>query len=153
MTRDLPNGYKLCAVCLRAYKGTHRCDDVGPSRINLITEPYSQPDPVAQKPALTDTEASALAILTLLTGADDWTFEAWSVQLPGRHIYTPDLYSPSRCLAVEVKGSFRLGSAGRSRLAFDTARSVKTDVHWAWMEKKVESRGKDGHWRIEWYSK
>jgi hypothetical protein len=75
------------------------------------------------------------------------------VALAGGHVYTADLLVRGRDnhhYLVEVKGEHRFFSAGRSRLAFDSARTT-TGMGGLWMESKPASRGKDEHWRIEVY--
>jgi predicted RecB family endonuclease len=75
----------------------------------------------------------------------------YEVQLDGGHIYTADLLVTGRDgkeYLVEVKGPYRHGSVGRSRLAFDTARA-KTGLGGIWIERRKASKGKDAHWRVE----
>lgn len=69
----------------------------------------------------------------------------------GPHTYTADLLvrGPGGVrYLVEVKGPWRHGSAGRSRLAWDMARQA-TGMAGLWVERRPASRGKAAHWRIE----
>ena len=59
-------------------------------------------------------------------------FEAISFKLGGG-VYTPDftVWDGSRLLlCVEVKGSYRLHSAGRSHMAFKAARAAWPNIRW-----------------------
>ena len=73
------------------------------------------------------------------------TFEGLTFRLANGHRYTPDwVYVESgRLVCVEVKGSYRLGSYQRARLAFDQARIEWPGVRWIWAERCV-----DGTWCV-----
>jgi len=68
-------------------------------------------------------------------------FEALTFRLANGHRYTPDwtFWSGGRLHCVEVKGSYRLGSYQRARLAFDQAAIEHPWAAWIWAE-----RTKDG---------
>ena len=95
------------------------------------------------------TEQAAEAMLSDLLNVHDWEYQTPKQVLPGNHIYTPDLYSPSKRLIVEIKGTHKFKDQSRSRLAFDMARSVRRDISFAWVERRPATRGKQEHWRIE----
>ena len=73
-------------------------------------------------------------------------YEALTFHLANGHRYTPDWtwWEGGVLHAVEVKGSYKLGSYQRARLAFDQARLEFLAVRWTWAE-----RLKDGTWRIK----
>jgi hypothetical protein len=57
------------------------------------------------------------------------------------HRYRPDwtYFEPSgRLVCVEVKGSYKLGSYQRARLAFDQAAVEWPDIRWLWAEKTYD---------------
>lgn len=75
------------------------------------------------------------------------------VPLDGEHTYTADMLAVGRDglpVLVEVKGSYRHYSNGRSRLAFDVAR-LRTGYAGIWIEQRKASKGRSAHWRIEVY--
>jgi len=67
-------------------------------------------------------------------------YEALTFKLANGHRYTPDWtwWGNDRLYAVEVKGSYRLGSYQRARLAFDQARIEFPHITWIWAEKKQD---------------
>jgi hypothetical protein len=70
-------------------------------------------------------------------------FEAISFKLDGG-VYSPDFSvwdGPRLLLCVEVKGSYRLHSAGRSHMAFKAARAAWPNIRW-----RFAQASKDG-WR------
>lgn len=72
-------------------------------------------------------------------------YEALSFRLANGHRYTPDFVcedAHGKLICVEVKGSYRLGSYQRARLAFDQARLEWPAIRWIWAERQ-----KDGSWR------
>ena len=73
-------------------------------------------------------------------------FEALTFRLDNGHRYTPDwvcLNSKDQTVCIEVKGSYRLGSYQRARLAFDQAKVEWPSIIWIWAERQ-----KDGSWRM-----
>lgn len=72
-------------------------------------------------------------------------FEALVFRLANGHRYTPDwvYVEGGRLVCVEVKGSRRLGSYQRARMAFDQAVVEWADVRWIWAECCD-----DGSWRV-----
>jgi hypothetical protein len=72
-------------------------------------------------------------------------FEALAFRLANGHRYTPDwvYVEGGRLVCVEVKGSRRLGSYQRARVAFDQAVVEWPGVRWIWAE-----RSEDGSWRV-----
>jgi hypothetical protein len=101
--------------------------------------------PVKDVSGLTATERTAYdALVTLFS---DVEFEGESFELPGGNIYTPDFVVRNKkgevILAFEIKGDFKLGSTGRSRLAFNVARELNPAIRFFWLEKvKNENRFK-----------
>lgn len=74
--------------------------------------------------------------------------------LAGGHVYTADFVVADiecRLYVVEVKGSYRHETEGRSRLAFDTVRAAHR-YGALWMKKQKARPGKAAHWRIEVYA-
>ena len=72
-------------------------------------------------------------------------FEALVFRLANGHRYTPDwvYVEGGRLVCVEVKGSRRLGSYQRARVAFDQVVVEWPDARWIWAER----RG-DGSWHV-----
>ncbi len=72
-------------------------------------------------------------------------FEALVFRFANGHRYTPDwtYLENERLVCVEVKGSYRLESYQRARLAFDQAVVEWPGVRWVWAERR-----KDGTWRV-----
>jgi hypothetical protein len=72
-------------------------------------------------------------------------FEAITFRFANGHRYTPDwvYVEGGRLVCVEVKGSYRLGSHQRARLAFDQAAVEWPDARWIWAERR-----KDGTWQV-----
>ena len=72
-------------------------------------------------------------------------FEGLTFRLANGHRYTPDwvYVAGGRLVCVEVKGSYRLGSYQRARLAFDQAAVEWPGVRWIWAERCV-----DGTWQV-----
>jgi len=93
----------------------------------------------------TKTEAAAIEYLKRLPDVVDVRFNPMSLHLANGHRYTPDAsFIRSGVLhLVEVKGSYRLGSLQRSRLAYDQARIEWPMFTFWWMERQ-----KDGSWRF-----
>lgn len=94
----------------------------------------------------TKTEAAAIEYLKRLPDVVDVRFNPMSLHLANGHRYTPDAsFIRSGVLhIVEVKGSYRLGSLQRSRLAYDQARIEWPMFTFWWMERQ-----KDGTWRFK----
>lgn len=95
------------------------------------------------------TETDALALLKSL----GMTFIAAQAPftLAGGHVYTADLVMADNGCGlhmVEVKGTYRHETEGRSRVAFDQAR-IAYRYGGIWMKKQKARPGKDAHWRIE----
>ena len=72
-------------------------------------------------------------------------FEALVFRLANGHRYTPDwvYVEGGRLVCVEVKGSRRLGSYQRARVAFDQAAVEWPDARWIWAERR-----EDGSWQV-----
>ena len=72
-------------------------------------------------------------------------FEALVFRLGNGHRYTPDwvYVEGGRLVCVEVKGSRRLGSYQRARVAFDQAAVEWRDARWIWVERR-----EDGSWHV-----
>ena len=118
-----------------------------PATVAPVTAP-GKAERKAAEPNQTEREAEALLCrLCDLTGG---IYEGLAVPM-AEHTFTPDWYYPGARVAVEVKGTKRHASQGRSRLAFDLAREKMPGLTWIWMEKRKASRGKAAHWRIEHY--
>lgn len=72
-------------------------------------------------------------------------YESMTFRMANRHRYTPDWVAydyQGRCSVYEVKGSYRLGSYQRARLAFDQARLEWEDIAFFWYELQ-----KSGAWK------
>lgn len=117
--------------------------------LGYVAPPERKPDakPAAEKRIkMTKTEARYLAVLKTLEEAGEITdvkFHPVSFHLDNGHRYTPDFsYNDNgRIYLVEVKGSYKLGSYQRARMAFDQARIEWPLFVWIWAEL-----GEDGAW-------
>lgn len=76
---------------------------------------------------------------------DSGKFEAITLRMTNGHRYTPDFltFDGEKAIAYEVKGSYKLGSYQRSRLAFDQAKVEFPWIKFLWAEKS-----KAGIWEI-----
>jgi len=156
MERSLPTGYRLCAVCLQAYKGSHSCKAGVPKGVSArnpvayigvpgrtaldIVKMDMKPDD-----CMSSTERRFLA--EMLAGMDA-RFEAVTFKLANGHRYTPDFVvvengNIAKC--CEVKGSYKLHSQGRSRMAFDQARVEYPGIRWIWATWEGKGKG----WSVE----
>jgi hypothetical protein len=74
-------------------------------------------------------------------------FNGVSFRMENTHRYTPDFSwfdASGRLTCLEVKGSYKLESYQRARLAFDQCRSEYPFVVWIWVERNT-----DGTWKVE----
>jgi len=76
---------------------------------------------------------------TILQGKR-FKYEGITLKMANGHRYTPDFYLPSEVPGVagelhEVKGSYRLHSHGRAKLAFDQARVEFPEFKFVWATK------------------
>lgn len=112
--------------------------------------PERKPDakPVDEKrKKMTKTEARYFAVLKTLEEAGEITgvkFHPISFHLDNGHRYTPDFafIDGGRAHFVEVKGSYKLGSYQRARMAFDQVRIEWPLFGWMWVELQD-----DGTWK------
>ena len=101
----------------------------------------------ARKPRQpTKTEIAAREFLLRTGRYSEVRWNSLTFTLENGHRYTPDLVAvlkddPQALTVFEVKGSYRLGSLQRSRLAFDQARIEWPMFRFVWMERR-----KDGSW-------
>ena len=141
--RGLPEGYRLC-LCGMGTKGpVCRCGrSVTEGETDTPTEPC-KPNVERTAARREPTKTEAAYARTYLTGKAA-RYEALTFLLANGHRYTPDWswWQGGHLWAVEVKGSYRLGSYQRARLAFDQVRIDFPDVHWLWAERR-----KDGTWK------
>ena len=132
------DGGRACATALPSIAGVGK---VG------TTQPRS---PVPHRPGA-QTEAEALALLksvgmTFVDAQAPFT-------LAGGHVYTADLVmagADCRLYMVEVKGTYRHETEGRSRVAFDQAR-ITYRYGGLWMKKCKARPGRAARWQIEVY--
>ncbi len=97
---------------------------------------------------MTQTEAEYERVLRDEYRCADYRFEfqTISLRLKSGARYTPDWivwYKSAICAVVEVKGKYRLGSAGRANLAFKTAIVEFPHLCFRYAEK-----GDNGQWKI-----
>jgi hypothetical protein len=71
------------------------------------------------------------------------SFTGVTFRMSNGHRYTPDFsfLAGDKMTFVEVKGSYRLGSYQRAKLAFDQAKLEWPMFNWIWVELQ-----KDGSW-------
>ena len=65
-----------------------------------------------------------------------YQFEGVSFDMKNGHRYTPDFEAcdGTRMVCFEVKGSYKLGSYQRARLAFDQCKVERPWIVWRWFE-------------------
>jgi hypothetical protein len=99
-------------------------------------EPAPAPDRHRGQPTKTEADYRR-QVLDTNHAVSGVAYEALTVHLANGHRYTPDwvFWSGGRLHCVEVKGSYRLGSYQRARLAFDQARVEWPMFTWIWAEK------------------
>ena len=88
---------------------------------------------------MTKTEQAYEAELIALYGRDNVFFEALTLRLRNGHRYTPDFVvriGHGDLAMIEVKGSYRLHSYQRARLAFDQAKLDWPEFFFRWVEKR-----------------
>ena len=136
-------GYRLTKPDLEA------CPDCGTIRPDGPSNPSAAPaaqasvpaEKQSKKPAMTKTEMEAQRLFCP-PGA---RFEGVTFAMSNGHRYTPDFVwwgDDGRMTCMEVKGSFRLGSYQRAKLAFDQCKAEFPQVTWVWKERQ-----KDGSWK------
>lgn len=156
----LPDGYKLCrcgvatkaAVCRRC--GATLSGQEGDSGHAALCRDGSKQRPIvepstrlAKGPNKTEAEYRRLYLGAGRTDLVAVAFEGVTFRLANGHRYTPDWVCQSadgHLVCIEVKGSYRLGSYQRARLAFDQAAVEWPGVRWIWAE-----RCKDGTWHVK----
>lgn len=116
----------------------------------VASPPTPQPHapPPTRSPRMTKTEAKYLAEVLRpqeAAGAvSGIVFQPVTLRLANGHRYTPDFgfLAAGRAHFTEVKGSYRLHSYQRARLAFDQARIEWPTFVWIWAELQP-----NGTWR------
>ena len=141
---------------LQAYfaKGFWSCDCTGYRlrRPDLLecptchkTRPCGQSDAPKQTSAATRhaprscmSKTEAEYARTHLSGIP-YKYEGVTFRMSNGHRYTPDFvwWEVDKMVCVEIKGSYRLGSYQRSRLAFDQCKAEFTSVSFRWCERKT----------------
>ena len=114
------------------------------AQLGQPTQAKVEPVKAAVKPVkskMTKTEAEYESIVLQGKGA---RFEGITLRMANGHKYTPDFvyWEDGQIVCVEVKGSYRLGSYQRARLAYDQAKVEYSAIRFYWVEKN-----KDGDWK------
>ena len=106
------------------------------------------PPPVKATAKRGPNKTEALYRDTHLRGQDA-RYEALTVKLANGHRYTPDwvVITWDRVVCHEVKGSYKLHSHGRARMAFDQAATEFPMFGWVWATKRTAKDG--GGFRVE----
>lgn len=94
---------------------------------------------------MTKTEAEYEARLVSIYGLNNVHFEGLTLRMRNGHRYTPDFVvrHGSSLTLYEVKGSYRLHSYGRAKLAFDQARVEWPAWTFVWAEKQPDKTWKE----------
>lgn len=138
-------GYQLrkpgLSVCPWCYTPRPTAPDAAPPSHTNTQPAKSQPAPKAKAGGPTKTELEARRMHC----PHDARFEAITLRMANGHRYTPDWvwWQDGRLHCLEAKGSYKLGSYQRARLAFDQAKVEFPDVQWIWAERR-----KDGSWKV-----
>ena len=124
-----------------------QCSQCGKSQPNAVpkkptakTGTISPPKNEGKRRQMTKTEQEAMRRFC----PPDARFEAITFHLACNHRYTPDLcwWDELNVLhCMEVKGSYKLNSYSRSKLAYDQAKVEFPKVAWQWKQ-----RNSDGSW-------
>ena len=133
-------GYRLCRPDLA------HCPSCGVDRpsAGVVADKKEKavevPEPAERQPNKTELEAKRLHCPV------DARYESVTFHMANGHRYTPDFvwWQDGRMYCLEAKGSYKLGSYQRARMAFDQVRTEFPDVAWVWAERR-----KDGTWKIE----
>ena len=159
MAVKLPDGYRECrcgvatkaAVC-RACGATLLGLECGGTPAALCRDGADQRPIVApvtrsaKGPNKTEAEYRRMFLGTGRADLVAVAFEGLTFRLANGHRYTPDWVCQlvdGQLICIEVKGSYRLGSYQRARLAFDQAAVEWPGLKWIWAE-----RCKDGTWKV-----
>jgi hypothetical protein len=116
-----------------------RPSDLEPPKPRIVSKPSTR--------KMTKTEAEYEAKLVAMYGRESVHFEGITLRLANGHRYTPDFVV--RCgrdegiQLFEVKGSYRLHSYGRAKLAFDQARVEWPGWRFVWAEKQPDKTWKE----------
>jgi hypothetical protein len=105
-----------------------------------------KPDIVSTPPKrkMTKTEENYERHLIYMHGSGNVHFEGLSFRLRNGHRYTPDFVCRGAGIyCYEVKGSYRLHSYSRARLAFDQARIEWPQFVFVWVEKQKDGTFKE----------
>jgi hypothetical protein len=111
------------------------------AQFGSVKQAASRPAIRVPKPRMTKTEAEYERILhTQFPASMGFVvqFEGLSFRLPSGTRYTPDfvIWDGNKILlAVEVKGSYRLGSAGTSHEKFKAAMAAYPEIRWRYAQK------------------
>lgn len=129
---DLPPAMRAQALAVLA----------GKPAVALPTAAAEPDAPAKRTPGgkLTKTENSARDWLERCGKYSRVRVHPFTLRMDNGHRYTPDflctpLDASKPRVVVEVKGSYRLHSYGRARLAFDQARLEYPEFAFVWMEK------------------
>jgi hypothetical protein len=129
-----------------------RVEDLAPRYQEQVRARLGMPGKVAAVPATEPTKAlrrepskTELRYRSECLAGVDARWEGLTVRLANGHRYTPDwiVTRDGQVECHEVKGSYRLGSYQRARLAFDQARVEWPCFRWVWAEAN-----NDGTWRV-----
>ena len=152
--RGIPQGYRECPKCrLMTKASVCRCGHqvAGEEEVKTSGSADKAPDTITRKAKQPNkTEASyrtevldrqaAIGVLVSIA------YEALTVRMANGHRYTPDWVcrtASGLTLCIEVKGTYRMHSHQRARLAFDQAALEWPAWRWIWAEKQT-----GGGWRI-----
>ena len=121
---DLPP--RLRAIAMSQLQGQRIGQDA--TCVAIPTQPIPRHTPTKTEAAYRQQQLSGM----------DARYEALIFRLANGHRYTPDwvcVAPDGRITCHEVKGSYRLGSYQRARMAFDQARLEWPAITWIWAEK------------------
>ena len=125
-----------------------RCGTACPTAPRAAPPSTACPQPVKPQPG-TKTKAGGPTKTELeakrMHCPQDARFEAVTFRMFNGHRYTPDWiwWHDGRMHCLEAKGSYKLGSYQRARLAYDQSVVEFTSVSFAWAEHR-----KDGSWKV-----
>ena len=154
----LPPGFRECRPCGRFAKAA-TCRVCGKSMTPIGAIPRTQParagaasaEDMRRQPPIAGAASKARkapagpnkteAEYRRLYLPESARFEGLTFRMANGHRYTPDcivIRTDGQVECHEVKGSYKLGSYQRARLAFDQARVEWPGLTWIWAEKRKE---------------
>lgn len=143
--RDLPSNYREQAMIQIAEKSRNKSFRTQEKKTKHHKERFTDTEKRHDRMNGTEHEFSMFA------KSKDYSvviYEPFSMWCAGGLRYTPDflIVKGEQVIIVEVKGSYRLQSEGRARLAFLSCSERYNKLLFLWAKRERE-----GHWKLEFF--